>query len=87
MSIYELAMQDPVVQKKVLIEFGFGSVNPIKVERWLKKNHPYYYYELKRKAVSQKVVPLEVESMDKDRRNKILDAEATYSEFYRKSLT
>ncbi len=87
MTIYELAMQDPVIHKKILIEFGFGSINPTKAEQWLKKHHIYYYYELKRKTVAQKVVPLEVEVMTEERRNQILDKEATYSEFYRKTLT
>lgn len=74
-------MKDPYLSKKVLIQFGFGEVTPIKIERWVKREFPNLYYQCRRAVKKDKVVPIQVEAMSRERRDSILDKE----EVYRKS--
>lgn len=81
MSIYKEIMNDSYLSKQVLIHFGFGEVTPIKIERWVKKEFPNLYYQCKRAAKKDNIIPMRVEAMSKERRDSILDKE----EVYRKS--
>lgn len=83
MSTYNEIMKDPFLSRQVLIEFGFGAVKPIKVERWVKKNYPNLFYKCRREANKNKIVQLEVEQMSKERRDSILDKEEVFSEIVR----
>lgn len=40
MRIYDAIMLHPTYKKEVLIEFGFGEVSPLEVERWFKNEYP-----------------------------------------------
>lgn len=79
MSTYNEIMKDPFLSRQVLIEFGFGKVTPVKIERWVKKNYPNLFYKCRREANRSKVVQLEVETMSKERRDSILDMEDAFS--------
>lgn len=78
MSIYELAMQDPQFRKLILIQFGMGEHNPIKVEKWLKKYFTYKVNEWRKLRISQKIVPMVVEGMSEEQRNRLLGLEEAY---------
>lgn len=78
MSIYEIAMQDPQFRKLILIQFGMGDHNVVKIERWLKKNFTYKFNEWRKQRISQKVVPMVVEGMSQEQRNRLLDLEEAY---------
>lgn len=66
-------MDDQSLRKKVLIEFGFGTVNPIKVEKWVKKHYPATFNQLRKNAVQEKVIHMEREAMTAQQRTKLID--------------
>jgi hypothetical protein len=84
MTIFELMMEDPIIRKQVLIQFGFGEINPKRAENWYKKFYPPMYHQLKRKAKAQKVVQFSVEGMAKEERDRLLDLEQAYSDLVKK---
>ena len=47
MRMYDLIMMMPILKKEVLIQFGFGEVNPKDVEQWIYQKYPNDYKELK----------------------------------------
>ena len=73
MNMYELIMNDQKLRKQVLIEFGFGTVNPIKVEKWVKKHYPSSFNQLRKNAVQEKIVQLEREATTAEYRTKLID--------------
>lgn len=83
MSVFNQAMSDPVIKKLILIEFGFGEVSPVKVEKWIKKHYPHKYAEYKRDLRTQKVLPFKQEMMSKTQRSALLDKEEIYRDFYK----
>lgn len=72
--MYNILMNDKDVKRAVLIEFGFGEVNPKEVEKWVRVNFPMEYKALKAyKNHESNVIYLERENMTVDERSKLLD--------------
>jgi len=75
-TIYDVIMLDPELKKEVLIQFGFGQVEPRKVEEWFKKERPQTFHTLKKALRNDKVLgfnPKESEASSKEYRNQVLD--------------
>lgn len=75
-TVYDAIMLDPDLKKEVLIKFGFGQVEPKRVEEWFKKKRPETYHALRKALHTDKVVgfnPRETEATSKEYRNQVLD--------------
>lgn len=81
MRIYEAIMLHPTYKKEVLIEFGFGEVSPLRVERWFRIEYPMTYKRIKSNlkyfnevvGEATNMIPIKTEATTREERSAILD--------------
>lgn len=76
MTVYDLIMQNENYRKQVLIQFGFGEVQPKKVESWFKKLNPLVFNQFKKDLKNGNVVgfnPKTTEATTREERDALLD--------------
>jgi hypothetical protein len=75
-QLFTQLMKDEDIKKAVLVEFGFGNVNKLKVNKWVKEQFPVQYAEIKKNIPSKKVVEFasnETEMTTREERDVFLD--------------
>lgn len=81
MRMYDAIMMHPTYRREVLVQFGFGEVKPIKVERWFKEKYPVVskQYKDNLKVVnellgeSDNLIQFKTEAMTREERKTLLD--------------
>ncbi|MGD6831405.1 hypothetical protein ACQCT5_04545 [Sutcliffiella halmapala] len=83
MTVYDLIMQNDNYRKQVLIQFGFGEVQPKKVETWFKKLNPVVFNQFKKDLKNGNVVgfnPKTTEATTREERDALLDKAMNHME-------
>ncbi len=73
LTIVQQAMKDEFLRKQILVEWGFGRVNEKRVEKWLKKEFPFEYAELKRNTEQSNVIPIATDLTTAEERTDFLN--------------
>lgn len=81
MRIYDGIMLEVDLKKEILIEFGFGEVSPIEVEKYIRNKYPMRYKTIKIGVTrinevyksNNLVIPFKTETMTREQRNATLD--------------
>lgn len=76
MELFKELMKNDQIKRSVLIHFGFGNVNKSKVEKWVEKTYPEFFYEIKKNMRFTNLVefaPREIEILTANERSALLD--------------